>query len=62
MNYRIESRYPTWARWRIVTASPHRETMPFDARGLLFATREQAEIARAKMLTANAGEFRIVEE
>ncbi len=59
--FRIESRYPTWARWRIVTASPHRETRPFDKTGLIFTDHAEAESAMESMKNANAGEFRIIE-
>jgi hypothetical protein len=58
--YRIESRYPQWARWRVVPASPHREKCPFDAKGLIFSSIEDAYSHMAKMQLANAGEFRIV--
>ena len=47
--YNIQSRYPSWARWRYVTARPHDERMPFDpATGRIqFEIESQAVFAMA---------------
>lgn len=58
--HRIESRDTAWARWRTVTPKPHGERFPFDDRGLIFDSREEAEHAADAMRRANAGEFRVV--
>lgn len=60
--FRIESRWPAWAKWKIVTPRPHGEKFPFDDKGLFFMAKEDAESALAAMSSANAGEFRIVHD
>lgn len=57
--YRVESRWPSWARWRVVQPRPHDERHPFDGSGLAFPTREAAESAKHEMERANAGEYRV---
>lgn len=61
--YRIEGRYPAWARWRLATARPHGERHPFNptTRVLEFPTAEAAEQAAASMRRANSGEYRVKE-
>lgn len=61
---RIESRWPSWARWRKVTACLHSEARPFDRETgeLTFNCRTEAEITLKSLCQWNAGEFRIVEE
>ena len=61
MKYQIESRYPTWAKWRKVTARPHDERMPFNKnRELEFLTETEAVDTMAQIAKANAGEYRII--
>ena len=63
MKYQIESRWPSWAKWRKVTARPHDERMPFNEhREIEFLTETEAVHAIASMSKANAGEYRIVEK
>ena len=57
--YRIESRWPDWARWRIVTAAPHSERHAFDNLGLRFPSRESAQAVADSMARCNAGEYRV---
>ena len=61
--YRIESQWPAWSRWRVLTARPHSEQYPFDAdtRELVFLDRALAEQACASFARWNAGNFRVVE-
>ena len=60
--YRIESRWPSWARWRTVTPRPHDERYPFDAKGLVFTSRPDANVAANSMSLANSGEYRVTRE
>jgi hypothetical protein len=62
MTYRIYSRYPSWAKWRMVTPRPHDERIPFDTKGLRFASIGDAENAVLAMRKANAGEYKIEAE
>lgn len=59
MAFRIDSRWPAWARWRPVTARPHDERHPFDpvTRVLTFPTRMEAADAARAMESANGGEY-----
>lgn len=59
--FRIESRWPKWAKWRVVTPAPHSEQHSFDKRGLYWETWEQVMAAKIAMEACNAGEYRIVE-
>lgn len=58
--YRIQDRWPKWARWRTVTPRPHSERFPFDSKGLAFRTLVEAREACAIFASTNCGEFRIV--
>lgn len=64
MRYTIESRYPAWARWRPVTASPHGESWPFNptTRVLTFLTRAEAMECLYVLRRSNASDFRVAEE
>lgn len=63
MKYQIESRWPSWAKWRKVKARPHDERMPFNERHEIeFLTETEAVHAIAAMSKANDGEYRIVEK
>lgn len=62
MTYRIYSRWPAWARWRIVSPAPHAEHYAFDANGLTFPTWNAAQEAKARFEVWNVGEYKIVPE
>jgi hypothetical protein len=59
--FAVESRWPTWARWRPVTVRPHDERHDFDpATGeIRFHSFRAAFDAAADMARANAGEYRV---
>lgn len=58
--FRIESRWPSWARWRVVTPAPHSERFPYDSKGLCFIAIRDALAAVESMRRCNAGEYRII--
>ena len=60
--YRIESRYPSWARWRTVQPVQHRERYGFDHEGLRFVSHGEDVLAMREMQRANAGDYRITEQ
>lgn len=60
--FRIESRWPSWSRWRVVTPAPHAERHRFDKTGLFWDTWEQASAAKLAFESCSAGDYRIVEE
>ena len=58
--YRLESRWPSWAKWRRVYPKPHGERNNFDPKGLFFFTYTEAEMAADSMRKANGGDYRVV--
>lgn len=60
--FRIESRWPKWAKWRTVTPMPHSEVHKFDSKGCYWETWEESTCAKVSYEICNDGEFRIVED
>jgi hypothetical protein len=60
--YAIESRWPSWSRWKRVTTRPHDERNPYDpvTLELRFDTLKEAEKYCEQSSRANSGENRIV--
>ncbi len=60
--YQIISRWPSWSRWRKVTARPHGEKHQFDQRTkeLVFDDCYEALAVAEAMSKANAGDYRVI--